>query len=166
MYNHEPGGYVCPFCRILREKPEEIIARTEGAAAFLGFGRWGRSPVDVLIVPVEHFENIYDLPARCAPAIHQMTRAAALALKAVYKCEGVSTRQHNEPAGYQDVWHYHLHLIARYTGDNLYGSGKTAFPEVERQAETRKLRDYLRAHEKELFSEGICYSAPGPHSTL
>ncbi len=152
MYNHEPAGYICPFCCILREKPEQIIARTDGAAAFLGLGRWGRSPVDVLIVPVEHFENIYDLPARCAPAIHAMTRAAALALKAVYECEGVSTRQHNEPAGYQDVWHYHLHLIARYTGDELYRSRKVAFPETEWLAETQKLRNYLSRYRGELFA--------------
>ncbi len=152
MYNHEPAGYECPFCRILHKEPEQLIARTDGAAAFLGLGRWGRSPVDVLIVPVEHFENIYDLPARCAPAIHMMTRAAALALKAVYGCEGVSTRQHNEPAGYQDVWHYHLHLIARYTGDELYRSRKVSFPDTERLAETKKLRDYLSRCRQELFA--------------
>ncbi len=154
MYNHEPEGYVCPFCRILRAKPEEIIARTEGAAAFLALGRWGRSPVDVLIVPLEHFEHLYDLPTRLAPAIHDMTRVTALALKAVYACEGISTRQHNEPAGYQDVWHYTIHRIARYTGDDLYRSSKVPFPEEERTAETRRLRAYISAHWADLFADG------------
>ncbi|MEP7294527.1 MAG: diadenosine tetraphosphate hydrolase, partial [Chloroflexota bacterium] len=31
-----------------------------------------------------------------------------------------STRQHNEPAGYQEVWHYHLHVFPRYAHDYLY----------------------------------------------
>ncbi len=31
----------------------------------------------------------------------------AVAVKTAYGCNGVSTRQHNEPAGGQDVWHLH-----------------------------------------------------------
>ncbi len=151
MYNHEPAGYACPFCNILQNQPEEIISRTAGAAAFVGIYRWGRSPVDVLIIPDEHFENIYDLPARLAPAIQRVTRAMALALKAVYGCDGVSTRQHNEPAGNQDVWHYHVHLFSRYTGDNLYRSEKLDIPAGERMVETQKLREYIYAQNDILF---------------
>jgi histidine triad (HIT) family protein len=29
-------------------------------------------------------------------------------------------RQHNEPAGNQDRWHYHMHVFPRYAGDDLY----------------------------------------------
>ena len=151
MYNHEPDGYLCPFCALLRDKPEEVIAKAGGAAAFAGLHRWGRIPVDVLVIPVEHFENLYDLPAWLAPDIQCLTRAVALALKAVYGCEGVSTRQHNEPAGNQDVWHYHVHVFARYTDDNLYRSTKTPIPRSEWSEETAKLRAYLEAHRAELF---------------
>ena len=151
MYNHEPKGYACPFCESLREKPERIIARADGAAALLGLHRWGRSPVDILIIPVEHIENLYDLPVRLAPGIQAMTRAAALALKAVYGCEGVSTRQHNEPAGNQDVWHYHLHVFPRYTGDDLYKSEKVLIPMQEIKEETARLRAYFEAHWEGLF---------------
>ncbi len=41
-------------------------------------------------------------------------------MKAAYGCDGVSTRQHNEPAGNQDVWHFHLHVFPRYVDDQLY----------------------------------------------
>jgi histidine triad (HIT) family protein len=41
-------------------------------------------------------------------------------MKEVYRCDGVSTRQHNEPAGDQDVWHLHVHVFPRYEGDQLY----------------------------------------------
>lgn len=151
MYNHEPEGYACPFCESLSKKPEMVIARTDGAAALLGFHRWGRSPVDVLVIPVEHIENLYDLPVRLAPDIQSMTRAAALALKAVYGCEGVSTRQHNEPAGNQDVWHYHVHVFPRYAGDGLYKSEKMPIPMQEIMEETARLREYFNAHWAELF---------------
>lgn len=35
-------------------------------------------------------------------------------------CDGTSTRQHNEPAGSQDVWHLHVPVFPRYEGDRLY----------------------------------------------
>lgn len=41
-------------------------------------------------------------------------------MKASYSCDGISTRQHNEPAGNQDVWHYHQHIFPRYINDKLY----------------------------------------------
>ena len=41
-------------------------------------------------------------------------------MKAAYGCPGISTCQHNEPAGGQDVWHFHVHVFPRYLEDNLY----------------------------------------------
>lgn len=41
-------------------------------------------------------------------------------MRQTYDCEGISTRQHNEPAGNQDVWHLHVHVFPRYVEDRLY----------------------------------------------
>lgn len=74
--------------------------------------RWA-NPGHILILPNPHFENIYDLPESYAAAIHHAARMITLALKESYGCDGVSTRQHNEPGDNQDVWHYHLHVFAQ-----------------------------------------------------
>ncbi len=79
---------------------------------------WPNNPGNIIIVPNQHFEHIYDLPTRYAHCIQDTAKEVAIAFKEVYKCDGVSTRQHNEPAGGQDVWHYHLHVFPRYEGDN------------------------------------------------
>jgi histidine triad (HIT) family protein len=66
----------------------------------------------------------------------------------VYDCLGTSFRQHNEPAGYQEVWHYHLHVFPRYPNDNLYMRSlerRWAAP-AEREPYAQRLRDYLRMH--------------------
>lgn len=63
--------------------------------------------------------NIF-LPIEMAAEIHRAAHLTAFAMKNTYGCEGISTRQHNEPAGNQDVWHYHLHVYPRYKNDNLY----------------------------------------------
>jgi len=53
-------------------------------------------------------------------------------------------RQHNEPAGGQHVWHYHLHVIPRYENDKLYASQKQAFPAHERARYAQKLKSQTR----------------------
>ena len=54
----------------------------------------------------------------------------------------MSTRQHNEPAGYQDVWHYHVHVFPRYAGDELYATRDVYWPSAD---EMRAFADRLRA---------------------
>ncbi|MBV9952939.1 MAG: HIT domain-containing protein [Acidimicrobiia bacterium] len=60
-----------------------------------------------------------DLPPALGTSVQHAIRSAAIAMKAAYGCEGVSIRQHNEPAGEQDVWHYHVHVLPRWLGDEL-----------------------------------------------
>ena len=126
---HAPPGYVCPFCAVVRGEDNapytlqaDVVDRTEATTAWICPRWWERNAGHVLVVPNEHVENIYSLPRELAADVHETARRVALALKHAYGCAGVSTRQHNEPAGYQEVWHYHLHVFPRYEGDNLYGS--------------------------------------------
>ena len=128
-----------------------VIYHSESVTAFLALGRWTHNPVDVLIVPNDHFENIFDLPIEYVPDLHRLTRAVAYSLKTVYGCDGISTRQHNEPAGDQDVWHYHVHITPRFNEDHFYCSEKVAFPEAERMDHTGRLREFMQAHSLELF---------------
>jgi histidine triad (HIT) family protein len=67
----------------------------------------------------------------------------ALTMKTVYGCDGVSTRQHNEPAGSQDVWHYHLHVIPRYKDDNYYATQREHMSINERAMHAEKIRKHL-----------------------
>ena len=61
----------------------------------------------------------YDFLPRLAADVPAAARVVAIATKEFYGCDGVSTLQHHEPAGNQDVWHYHLHVFPRYAGDQL-----------------------------------------------
>ena len=151
MYNHAPEGYVCPFCLIIQGVENEyvysvqndIIYRDETVTAFISSHQWPNNHGNVLIVPNAHFENIYDLPVRYAGDLHRVARMVAIAMKALYLCDGVSTRQHNEPAGNQDVWHYHLHVTPRYKADRLYISLRVFMPIAQRAKHAKMFRDYL-----------------------
>lgn len=157
MYNHAPDEYRCPFCRIVHggegggptgSNQDDVVYRDEEVTAFVASHWWPNNPGHVLIVPSEHYENIYDLPPELGTAIQHIARRLALAFKATYGCDGVSTRQHNEPAGNQDVWHYHLHVFPRYADDHLYLQGKRPTTSDERRPYAEKLRQSLAEEDR------------------
>lgn len=124
--SHEPVGYSCPFCRLVqgifdeRNLPSDIIAVTERAYARIAPKWWPGNPGAVLVIPRVHVENIYDLSPEGGRAVWELTQQVAIGMRSSYDCEGTSIRQHNEPAGNQDVWHLHVHVFPRYADDRLY----------------------------------------------
>jgi len=151
MHNHAPENYICPFCLAVQgienahvwTVQEDIFYRDNDITAFIAATCYPNNKGQVLIIPNAHYENIYDLPDNLSAKIHAFARKVALALKATYGCDGVSTRQHNEPRGNQDVWHYHLHVFPRYEDDQLYRSRDTLCPPQERRTYAQKLRAYF-----------------------
>ncbi len=128
MYSHAPPGYLCPFCAIVAgeeadycyTKQADVVLRTEHVTGFISSHWWPRNPGHVILVPNAHHDNIYERPVELGASLFEASRCIALAIKAAYGCDGISTRQHNEPAGNQDVWHFHLHVFPRYADDGLY----------------------------------------------
>lgn len=106
----------CRFCQIATgHSADPVILRTEHVLVFCP--RAPIHPGHSLIVPIQHVANLYSLPDELAGPILLMAKRLARAIKHVVAAEGISLRQHNEPAGGQDVFHFHLHVIPRYAGD-------------------------------------------------
>lgn len=150
MYNHAPDNYICPFCLLVRGIENHHVASVQGdivfhnpvVTALISAHQSPNNPGNVIVVPNEHFENIYDLPVHLAIDIQFVARTVALAMKAAFSCDGVSTRQHNEPAGNQDLWHYHLHVTPRYQNDGFY-TAPWEFMPIEARA---RYAEVLRQH--------------------
>jgi histidine triad (HIT) family protein len=123
---HAPPGYDCPFCRVLRgvdtplNRQDDIVWRGERTAALISPKWWPANHGHVLVIPLVHVENLYEIEEHDLCAVAETTQRIAIALKEAYGCDGISTRQHNEPGGNQDVWHLHVHVFPRYFGDRLY----------------------------------------------
>ena len=100
----------------------------------------------VVVIPDDHYENIYDLPAPVAARIHECARAIALAMKSAYGCDGITLQQNNEPYGGQDVWHYHLHIYPRYEADNFPRVDKILTPAQKRIERAGQLRAHMVNH--------------------
>jgi histidine triad (HIT) family protein len=153
MFRHAPAGYLCPFCLVISGKnnpdpyagQSDVVLRTGAATAFVSSSWWPKNPGHVLVVPDAHVENLYDLTPELGAGVMDAARRVALAFKAVYRCAGVSTRQHNEPAGGQEVWHYHVHVFPRYEADQLYArdAERRTVSRDERAGYAERLRQFL-----------------------
>jgi histidine triad (HIT) family protein len=161
-YSHAPIDYACPFCLMLKRAARgitlssdtDIVGQTDQVTAFISVRQWPNNAGNTIIIPNQHYENIFDLPVNLALPIQEMARAVSLAMKAVYRCSGVSLRQHNEPAGNQDVWHYHLHVTPRYLGDEFYAKYTTT-GDIMAPDERAELAAILRKQIAEYFHDDI-----------
>lgn len=159
---HAPPGYLCPFCVVLAGQqrelvwsvPSDIVYRDEVVAALIAAGGSPNNPGHVLVIPVAHFENLYELLEREGAAMFRLTRAVARAMRAFTGCTGVSTRQHNEPHGNQDVWHVHTHVFPRFENDHLYAQPHVRNTPDDRKVHADRLRLYLEAH-PEVFADPV-----------
>jgi histidine triad (HIT) family protein len=158
--SHAPQGYLCPFCELLAGglhsadnlcAPTDLIYRSDEVAVIMACDGFGPHGGHAMVIPVDHHEALYDLPDTVAANIMYETRRIALAMKLAWDPEGTSTRQHNEPAGNQHVWHYHQHVFPRFAGDNLYGHLRHRVSVEERAQKAAQLRAALA--EGNLFGE-------------
>ena len=75
-----------------------------------------------VVFPIEHHENVFDLPVELGGELQRLIRETAFAMKLAFGCDGISVRQNNEPAGGQDIWHFHVHVFPRSEGHVLDGT--------------------------------------------
>jgi histidine triad (HIT) family protein len=153
MSTHAPADYECPFCRFARgiesshNALADIIYHDDDLLAFVAPRTWPCNAGNVLVVPRTHYENLYDVPDQLLARVAILAKQVAVAMKRAYGCDGTSLRQHNESAGGQDVWHYHVHVIPRWAGDELYRrhDEHRYVPDDERQAYAAQLRAVLES---------------------
>lgn len=133
MFNHAPDNYDCPFCKFSTKqetaynKLNDIVFEDDLCLAFVSPRMWPNNLGNVIIVPKIHYEHIYDIPDDILGHLNVVSKKIAISMKKGYQCEGVSTRQHNEPGGMQDVFHFHLHVFPRRKDDKLYENTEKSF---------------------------------------
>jgi histidine triad (HIT) family protein len=105
----------CIFCKIVAgEIPAEKVYEDADTLAFLDINpnNFGHT----LVLPKEHFGNIFDLPENVFCAMQRTAQKIARALKGT-GAEGVNIISNNDSAAGQVVFHAHTHVIPRYADD-------------------------------------------------
>ena len=108
----------CILCEISAgQTPASVVYDDEDVFVIMSLDQ--PNPYKVLIVPRSHVEAIYDLSDDQAAHIFQAAVRISRAVRQASGCEGLNVVQSNSRAGQQDVFHFHLHLVPRFHGDNI-----------------------------------------------
>lgn len=107
----------CIFCKLANgEIPTNSIYEDDDFKVILD-----ASPATkghALILPKEHFDNLYEVDDAVAAKIMPLAKKLANNMKEKLHCDGINVLQNNGEAAGQTVFHLHVHLIPRTTGDN------------------------------------------------
>ena len=107
----------CIFCKLANgEIPTNSIYEDDDFKVILD-----ASPATkghALILPKEHFDNLYEVDDEVAAKIMPLAKKLAKHMKEKLHCDGVNVLQNNEEAAGQTVFHLHVHLVPRYANEN------------------------------------------------
>ena len=78
-----------------------------------------------LILPKAHYANIYEIPEELAAKAIVLAKKRAGIMTEALGCDGFNIVQNNGEAAGQTVFHFHMHLIPRYNGDDAGFGWKT-----------------------------------------
>lgn len=108
----------CIFCKIANgEIPAATLYEDENFRVILDLGPASKG--HALILPKSHAANIYELSDEMAAKAMILAKKMATAMTAALKCDGFNIVQNNGECAGQTVFHFHMHLIPRYEGDNV-----------------------------------------------
>ena len=108
----------CLFCKIVAgEIPAQRVDEDEHTIAFMDINPWTRG--HALVIPREHSRNLYEIDDADLERTATAARRLAVRMKERLGCDGVNLINSCEPAAWQTVFHFHVHVIPRYDDDPL-----------------------------------------------
>lgn len=112
----EPG---CVFCQIVAgTRPATFVYEDDRCVAFGSIEPI--QPGHLLLVPRSHVATLYELPEVDAAHLLPVASRLGRALKRAHQADGLTLLQNNEKAAGQAVFHFHLHLIPRHAGREIF----------------------------------------------
>jgi histidine triad (HIT) family protein len=108
----------CPFCNIASGKLHASIVHEDATTIAL----MDANPANTghtLVVPKEHYENIYEIPEKTLSEVAATVKKVSVAVKKTVGSGGISVLQLNGRAAGQSVMHFHVHVIPRFRGDTI-----------------------------------------------
>ena len=108
----------CIFCEILKNKsPCWKVYEDKSVIAI--FDIYPAIEGHILVLPKEHYQDIYDIPEELIAHIGKVCKKLALNLKKTLNVKSVNLIHGSGKSAQQDVFHFHMHIIPRKKDDNF-----------------------------------------------
>jgi histidine triad (HIT) family protein len=108
----------CIFCKIVRgEASAHRVCEDELTLVFMDI--FPVTDGHTLVITKDHFENLFDADEEALAAIARTSHRVAAAIRSALAPDGLMVFQLNGQAAGQTVFHYHMHLMPRTSGEPL-----------------------------------------------
>jgi histidine triad (HIT) family protein len=108
----------CIFCRIVgHDSPASYVYEDEDVVAFLDINPLTEG--HTLVIPKQHIVNIFDAEDQVMGKTMAVARRVSHAMKEALGAQGVNILISNGAPADQTVFHFHIHVVPRRTGDGL-----------------------------------------------
>ncbi len=108
----------CIFCKIADgEIPSKTLYEDDMFRVILDINPASKG--HALILTKKHFKNIYEMDNVTASEVFVLAKRMAKTMTEALGCNGFNIVQNNGEVAGQTVFHFHLHLIPRYTNDGI-----------------------------------------------
>jgi histidine triad (HIT) family protein len=140
----------CIFCKIVQKQaPSSVVYEDETVLAFLDIRPLNMG--HVLVIPKEHFVDIFDIPEPQLCQVQKVAKLTAFAVKESVNADGISIIQQNGKAAGQDIFHLHVHVVPRFEGQKL-----TPFHELK--TVDREKLDQIASKIRHYIEQGAIFS--------
>jgi len=107
----------CIFCRIAGgEIPSSTIYEDDDFRVILDLSPATKG--HALILPKEHYRDLCELDTEIAAKVLPLAGKLGQAMKRALGCDGFNVVQNNGAQAGQTVFHFHVHMIPRYQGED------------------------------------------------
>jgi histidine triad (HIT) family protein len=117
----EPGTATsrsCIFCAIVSgDERATIVFEDVECVAFLAIHPAAAG--HTVVVPRAHFDDILTIDSEAWASLARTAHAVGGLLQDRLNPDGLTLLQNNKAAGWQSVFHVHVHVVPRYIGDDL-----------------------------------------------
>lgn len=128
----------CIFCKIANgDIPSKTLYEDEEFRVILDLGPATKG--HGLILPKEHFKNLYELPEEKAAKVMKLAKRMAATMTEKLSCDGFNLVQNNGEVAGQTVFHFHMHLIPRYKEDGQKIGWEAKAPAQEELEEIKNI---------------------------
>lgn len=108
----------CIFCKIAKkELKAEIVYESKDYMAFLDIKP--TNPGHAIVIPKKHYTNTLDTPDDVIGAMAGIAKLVAIHQIKHLKAEGFNIWINNFPAAGQVIFHVHMHVVPRFSGDGI-----------------------------------------------
>ncbi|MDY0277349.1 MAG: HIT family protein [Acholeplasma sp.] len=102
---------------ILKEIPSHIVYEDDLVIAFLDISQATKG--HTLVVPKTAYKDIFEIPDNILSHLIVVAKKLAKAIDKAFAPKGINLLNNNKEAAGQTVFHFHIHIIPRYSSNDV-----------------------------------------------